>query len=132
MTKEKSNKNINAKNAARVSLVQLGEYTKCGTIECQRENIGNGYPSAFSIEYSHIVIILETSSSNQTHEKAIGRIVDTKPRVQILLTCQLTRLERFSTVSRYSVRVGGPYLQKEKHGYYLLCIISIEAGLSWT
>lgn len=33
MTKEKSNKNINAKNAARVSLVQLGENTKCGTIE---------------------------------------------------------------------------------------------------
>lgn len=97
-----------------------------------RKYIGIGYPRTFSIEYSHIVIILETSSSNQTHEKAIGRIVSAKPRVQILLTCQLTRLERFSTVSRYSVRVGGPYLQREKYGCYLLCIISIEAGLSWT
>lgn len=27
-----------------------------------------------------------------------------------LLTCQLMRLDRFSTISRYSVRVGGPYL----------------------
>lgn len=26
------------------------------------------------------------------------------------LTCQLMRLDRFSTTSRYSVRVGGPYL----------------------
>jgi len=26
------------------------------------------------------------------------------------LTCQLTRLERFSTTSLYSVLVGGPYL----------------------
>jgi hypothetical protein len=30
------------------------------------------------------------------------------------LTCQLTRLERFSTTSLYSVLVGGPYLQSGK------------------
>lgn len=59
----------------RVSLVQLGEYMKSGTIKRQQEYIYIGSPRAFWMEYSHIVIILETSSSNQTHEKAIGCIV---------------------------------------------------------
>lgn len=60
----------------RVSLVQLGEYMKSGTIKRQREYIES--PRAFWMEYSHIVIILETSSSNQTHEKAIGCVVNVK------------------------------------------------------
>lgn len=33
-----------------------------------------------------------------------------KPLLPPMLTCQLMRLDRFSTTRRYSVRVGGPYL----------------------
>lgn len=52
--------------------------------------------------------------------------------MHVPLTCQLTRLDKFSTVRRYSVRVGGPYLQREKDRPLSTCIFDEQAGLSWT
>lgn len=35
-------------------------------------------------------------------------------------TCQLTRLDKFSTTTRYSVRNGGPYLDEDLEFLYLV------------
>lgn len=43
-----------------------------------------------------------------------------------LHTCQLTRLDKFSTVNLYSVRVGGPYLNTQYNTIILVLIIFWE------
>lgn len=42
--------------------------------------------------------------------------------LKILHTCQLTRLDRFSTIKRYSVRNGGPYLDDDLEFFDLIYI----------
>lgn len=45
-----------------------------------------------------------------------------KTNCKNLHTCQLTRLDKFSTINRYSVRNGGPYRDEDLEFLDLFCI----------
>lgn len=70
-----------------------------------------------SNEYN--VTILKTEQTNK--KRKTKQIFLLSIRLYYVHTCQLTRLDKFSTIKRYSVRNGGPYLDELLEFFDLNC-----------